>query len=47
MKLVAACAGDVGRFCNQVPEGGGRIWVCLRERLPDLTSECRAAVEKL
>jgi hypothetical protein len=47
MELVAACAGDVGEHCGQVPEGGGRIWVCLEDHLKDLSSECRAAVEKL
>jgi Golgi apparatus protein 1 len=47
MELTAACAGDVGRFCRDVPEGGGRIWTCLKARLPRLTSECRDAVKKL
>jgi Golgi apparatus protein 1 len=47
MELTAACAGDVGRFCRDVPEGGGRIWTCLKEHLPELTSDCRSAVNKL
>jgi Cysteine rich repeat len=47
MELVAACAGDIGEHCQQVPEGGGRIWVCLKDHLKDLSSDCRAAVEKL
>jgi hypothetical protein len=47
MELAAACAGDVGRFCRMVPEGSGRIWTCLKENLPQLTSGCRDAVGKL
>jgi hypothetical protein len=47
MELTAACSGDVGRFCKTVPPGGGRIWVCLKGKLPELTSDCRAAVQKL
>ncbi len=47
MELTAACAGDVGKFCRDVPEGGGRIWTCLKGKLPELTSDCRAAVNKL
>jgi hypothetical protein len=47
MDLVAACAGDIGRLCRDVPEGGGRIWGCLKANLKDLSSDCRAAVQKL
>ncbi|BDG05624.1 hypothetical protein [Anaeromyxobacter oryzae] len=47
MELAAACSGDVGKFCHDVPEGSGRIWTCLKARLPELTSDCRAAVQKL
>lgn len=47
MELMSACAGDVGRLCQTVPEGGGRIWRCLKERAADLTSECRSALQKL
>jgi hypothetical protein len=47
MKLTAACAGDVGKWCPQVPEGGGRILRCLREHGSDLTSDCRSALQKL
>jgi hypothetical protein len=47
MELTAACAGDVGRWCKDVPEGGGRIWRCLREHGAQLTSDCRSAVQKL
>ena len=47
MELVSACSGDIGRFCRDVPEGSGRIWTCLEGKLPELTSGCRAAIEKL
>jgi hypothetical protein len=47
MELVSACAGDIGKFCRDVPEGGGRIWTCLKARIPRLSSDCRDAVKKL
>jgi hypothetical protein len=47
MKLTSACAGDVGKWCQQVPEGGGRILRCLREHASDLTSDCRSALQRL
>jgi len=47
MKLTSACAGDLGRWCPQVPEGGGRILRCLKEHAADLTSDCRSALQKL
>jgi hypothetical protein len=47
MEFTSKCSGDVGRLCKDVPQGGGRIWVCLKAKLPELTSDCRAAVEKL
>jgi hypothetical protein len=43
----AGCAGDVGRFCKMVPEGGGRIIGCLREHEKELTSDCRDVLKKL
>jgi len=47
MRLVAACAGDIGKFCRMVPEGGGRIFSCLKAHEGDLSSDCRTAMEKL
>jgi hypothetical protein len=47
MEFMAACAGDVGRFCQMVPEGAGRIWSCLKARQPELTSDCRDVMKKL
>jgi hypothetical protein len=46
-KLQAGCAGDVGRFCRDVPEGAGRIVACLRRHEQELASECRDVVRKL
>jgi hypothetical protein len=46
-RLQAGCAGDVGRFCRDVPEGAGRIVACLRQHEPELASECRDVVTKL
>jgi hypothetical protein len=47
MEFTAACAGDVGRLCRDVPEGAGRVWTCLKEKERELGSDCRAAMEKL
>jgi hypothetical protein len=47
MEFTAACAGDIGKFCRDVPEGSGRIWTCHKGRLPELSSDCRAALAKL
>ena len=47
MRLTSACAGDIGALCQNVPEGGGRIWTCLRAHDQELTSECRSVLHKL
>jgi hypothetical protein len=47
MEFTAACAGDVGRLCRDVPEGAGRVWTCLKEKEKELGSDCRAAMKKL
>jgi hypothetical protein len=47
MEFQAACAGDIGQLCQMVPQGSGRLWVCLREQTTKLSSKCRAALEKL
>jgi hypothetical protein len=46
-RLQAGCAGDVGRFCRDVPEGAGRILACLRRHEKELSSDCRDVVRKL
>jgi Golgi apparatus protein 1 len=47
MELTAACAGDVGRWCKDVPPGAGRVWRCLEEHEAQLGSDCRSALKKL
>lgn len=47
MRLTSACALDIGKLCQSVPEGGGRIWTCLRAHEQELTSDCRSALRKL
>jgi hypothetical protein len=46
-KIQARCAGDVGRFCRDVPEGAGRLLACLRRHEGELTSDCRDVLAKL
>jgi len=38
------CAGDRERFCGDVPPGGGRLMVCLRQHAADLSPGCRHAL---
>jgi Golgi apparatus protein 1 len=47
MRLTSACAGDIGKLCQSVPEGGGRIWTCLRSHEQELTSDCLSALRRL
>ncbi len=47
MKIQASCAGDVGKFCRDVPEGAGRILSCLLRHEKELASDCREVVAKL
>ena len=47
MNLQSACAGEIGKLCQMVPEGSGRIYTCLKEHEKDLGSDCRSALNKL
>ena len=47
MRLTSACAGEIGKLCQMVPEGGGRVWTCLKKNEKDLGSDCRDALKKL
>ena len=39
----SACAGDVARFCSGVVDTGSAVQDCLRGKLSDLSSGCKAA----
>lgn len=43
----ANCKGDYARFCWHVIPGDGRIFRCLKRRLPELSPACRAQFESL
>ena len=47
MEFMSVCAGDVGKWCPQVPEGAGRIIRCLKGHDADLASDCRSMLQKL
>ncbi len=40
-----ACAGDIQKFCANVPSGGGRILECLKAHGADLSDGCKQAGE--
>jgi len=41
-----ACQGDVTKFCNDVPPGGGRILQCLKGHEVELSPACKAKMTK-
>jgi hypothetical protein len=41
----AACAGDIQKYCANVPEGGGAIAKCLRAHRTDLTPDCQKGMQ--
>lgn len=43
-QLIAACRGDVQRFCADIPLGGGRIAHCLAENAAKLSKACQEAI---
>jgi cysteine rich repeat protein len=44
MLLRRACSADYQTYCGEVPPGGGRIIMCLRENGPSLSRQCRSAL---
>lgn len=41
----AACAGDIQKFCANVPQGGGAVAKCLRSHRADLTPDCQKGMQ--
>jgi hypothetical protein len=44
-KGMSACRGDVARFCQGIPSGGGRWRRCLQDRAAELSEGCRAMLD--
>ena len=42
-----ACGEDIEKSCSNIPEGGGRIAVCLASKKASLSSACQAAIGDL
>ena len=43
LKMRAACAADMQKFCANVARGSGALQSCLREHRAELSPECTAA----
>ena len=41
------CAGDVAKFCGNVPQGEGRIMGCLKQNGPQLSPGCQSYLVQL
>jgi len=46
-QIVSGCAGDIGQFCQMVPEGGGRVLACLRKHEKKLSGTCKDVLKTL
>jgi hypothetical protein len=46
-QIASACGGDVGQFCQMVPEGAGRLIACLRKNQDKLSGNCKDVLKKL
>lgn len=40
----AACGADVGKFCQGIRPGDGRLWACLAARKNELSPACQQMV---
>ncbi len=43
-QLLAACRGDVLRFCQGVAPGGGRLIECMQQHAARLSDACKQAI---
>ena len=39
---VGACRADIKKVCGEIKPGGSRIATCLKDRVADLSDECKA-----
>jgi hypothetical protein len=45
VKIARECKSEVKLLCKEVRPGGQRITSCLKERLPELSPACSAALK--
>jgi hypothetical protein len=45
-QIADACSNDIEKHCSQLPEGGGRIAVCLMSNKTSLTPACQTEIDK-
>jgi hypothetical protein len=42
----AACGADVGKLCQGIKPGGGRVWACLVRRKSELSPACKEVMAR-
>lgn len=45
--IAQICRPDIQAFCQGVPQGGGRIAICLKQNAEHLSAPCRAKIDPL
>jgi hypothetical protein len=44
-KVKTDCADEISKFCEGVEHGQGRVRKCLQEKIEEVSSACRTALE--
>ena len=47
MAMRRACGADVPKFCKDVPQGRGRIALCLNQHLNEVSASCKPAAQDI
>ncbi len=47
LKVVRACAGDIEHLCAGIRPGEGRIKACVKDKLSDLSADCKDALARM
>jgi len=44
--FMQACKGDIGKYCQDIKPGRGRIINCLRQHESELSADCKVIMQK-